>query len=45
MASQPHQQPLPLGSPFCADPNWHKELRELHEAITKHQPIPIKESA
>jgi hypothetical protein len=51
MASQPASQlskhAPALGSPYCADPNCEscKELKEVHEAIERHEPIPIKKSA
>jgi hypothetical protein len=35
------------GSPYCSDPNCQscKELREVQEAIRRHEPSPSKKTA
>jgi hypothetical protein len=43
MASQPSPSPSEQhGSPYCSDPNCQscKELREMHNAIRLHAPLP-----
>ncbi len=46
-ATQPQKHQTSLGSPYCADLNCKscKELKEVHEAIERQQPIPIKKLA
>ena len=46
-ATQPQKHQTQLGSPYCADPNCEscKDVKEVHEAIERQRPIPVKKSA